>query len=259
MSSWIEGLARAGYASKGMVYAIMGFIALRGAAADHRSAFNWILEKPFGRTMLAAMAVGLLGYAFWRAGSAVADWERRGNDAKGYAIRIGSLFRGMLYAGFALEVIRLALHKGSGGKGSDASAQHWTARAMDAPFGRWLVAGAGLALIGYGIYQLINAWKAKLSNQLRLGEMKAATRRRVVIASRFGIAARGVVFGIIGISVLMAGLHHNSGEARGTSGALRQLSSQPFGSALLAIIGLGLIAYGVYAFVNARYRVIRAD
>jgi hypothetical protein len=264
VNSWIERLARAGYASKGMVYLIIGFLALAagvgkgGATGDQHTAFHWILEKPFGRTLLAALSIGLLGYALWRYGSALADWERRGSDAKGMAIRFGSFCRGVLYTGIAIEVIRLVLRKGDGGRGSDATAKHWTARAMDAPFGRWLVIAAGAGVVGYGIYQLVSAWKAKLSKQLRLGEMKAATRKRVIAASRFGIGARGIVFGIIGGSLVLAGLHHNPDEARGTSGALRELASQPYGMVLLAIVGLGLAAYGVYAFVNARYRVIQA-
>jgi len=259
----IERLARLGYVSIGIVYMIAGLLAaaaglgLGGSTRAQKGAFTFILHQPFGRLLLAAIALGLAGYALWRLIDGFTDSEGRGNDAKGIALRIGSIARGLAYAAISMEVVRMILHHGSSGKSSDANAKHWTARLFDHPFGRLLVAAAGLAIIGTGAYQLYKGLFAKLSRRLHLGAMDAAFRRKVIAVVRFGIAARGVVFFVIGGSFVNAALHYDANAARGTSGALRQLA-HPFGGALLAAAGLGLAAYGVYAFVNARYRSIRA-
>jgi hypothetical protein len=236
-------MARVGYASKGAVYFIAGLLTLAGSSSDQHGAFTWVREQPFGRTLLVVLAIGLLGYALWRLGSGVADWEGRGDDAKGLAIRAGSFARGIIYCGFALEVFRIAT-RGAGAESSDANAQHWTARLMHAPFGRWLVAAAGLGILIYGLVQL----RMKLSNKLDT----AAMGSRLVAISRFGIGARAVVFLVIGASIFSAALRHDASRARGTEGALERLGS--FGPLPLAAIGLGLAAYGVYAILNARYR-----
>lgn len=260
MTVWIERSARLGYASKGLVYMIAG--ALTGAAgvgvggdgADRGEAFSFILRQPFGRAVLMVIVVGLCGYAVWRVISAITDSERRGRDAKGLAIRAGGLVRGLFYGAVALEVVSLVLRQRSDDSGSDEQARHWTARAMDQPFGKWAVVAAGLGIVAYGIYQLYRAWKPDVSAKLDLEHVHGA----IVAVSRFGIGARALIFGIIGGSVVMAALRHDPGTARGTSGALREIAQQPFGGALLTAMGIGLVAYGLFAFVNARYREINA-
>lgn len=256
----IERLARLGFASVGVVYTIIGFLAAAaglgkgGQTTSHEGAIAYLLEKPFGKPLLAVMILGLAGYALWLFASGFADSDRRGDKPKGLAIRAGAIFRGLVYTAFIIEIARmLAGGGGSGGGGSDQQAQHWTARLMAQPFGRTMVAAVGLGVVGYGAYQLYKAWESKLSKRLHLGAMKAATERKVVLVSRIGIGARGIVFVIVGGSLLMAALRHNPDAAHGTSGALDVLPAP-----MLTAMGIGLIAYGVYAFVNARYRSIKA-
>jgi hypothetical protein len=259
---WIEGLARLGFIAVGLVYTIVGVMSAaaglhgRSRGADKNDAFAFILDKPFGKVLLFVITAGLLGYAVWRFICGIKDAEHRGNEPKGLALRAGSIVRGLFYAGIAAEVARFATRGVSGGS-SDASAKHWTARLMDAPFGQWLVGAAALSIIGAGIYQLANAWRAKLSSQLRLGSMDASVRRRVTGVSRFGIGARGVVFLAVGYSVLRAALRHSSDAAKGASGALQQFGG-PASAVVLTVVGVGLAAYGMYAFVNAKYRKIDA-
>lgn len=253
----IERLARLGYTSIGIVYALVGILAVasargeRSSAGGQSGAAEFLLHQPFGRLMLAVIALGLAGYAFWRLASALNDREAEGDGTKGIASRLFSAFRGLLYGSLAVEIARIAF-RGSGASGSgDTQTQHWTARAMQHPGGRIALAIAGLAAVGYGAWQLYAAWSSKLSKRLRLGSLDASLRRKIVAISRFGIAARGVVLFIIGGSFVVAAVQQDASEARGTAGALALLPPS-----MLAIIGVGFIAYGVYALVNARYRLV---
>jgi hypothetical protein len=251
----IERLARLGYTSIGIVYMIVGALAAMaglgkgGTPRGQNSQFLLIHHHPYGPIALGVIALGLIGYTLWRLVSAATDSEHRGSDAKGLALRAASAGRGLIYGAITVEVIQLIQHKSSGGSGGDSQAKHWTRRLIDEPFGPWLIIAVGLGIVAYGAYQLYAAWDAKLSKRLSLGEMDAAVRRKVVAISRFGIGARGLVFFVIGSSLVLAAVKHNPNAARGTSGALASLPEP-----MLVVVGVGLAAYGVYALVNARYR-----
>jgi len=256
-------MARLGYAAKGMVYGAIGLLTatagLRrgGTAADRGDALRFIGRQPFGRFVLLLIALGLAGYAAWRLLSAVNDSEGAGSDLKGIATRIGSFVRGLFYGSFTYVVYRLANHQGDGGHSSESSSRHWTARALDRPFGRWAVLAAGLILIGYGVYQFVRAVRGKLSRHLDFVSLPAHRKRLLTRVSCFGIGARAVIFAVIGFSLIRAAQHRSAADAHGSSGALRQLAALPLGGWVLAVMGLGLVAYGIYAFINARYRRIR--
>lgn len=221
-------------------------MALRARSADRGNAIDLIGSKPFGKIVLMIIAIGLVGYAAWRVISGINDAERHGSDAKGLIVRAGSIIRGFFYGWFAYEIVRLLMHHG-GGSGSDQTSRHWTARVMQHPFGRWAVGAAGLAVIGYGAYQIYRAATNKVRDHL-----DPKIDDSLVAISRFGIAARAIIFGVIGVSLIRAAVLYNPNAARGTSGAVHQFSGW-----MLTIIALGLIAYGAYAFINARYRRIK--
>lgn len=256
---FLAKLARLGYASAGIVYMIVGGLTIaaglgkRSPGSSSHDAFRVILEQPFGRIALIAITAGLIGYALWRFISGITDSEHRGSDAKGLALRAGSIGRGLIYGGFAVECIRLIAHRSSGSGGGDQQAKHWTSRLLDAPFGPWLVAAIGIGIVISGAYQLYAAWDAKLSKRLHLGQIDARVRDKVIAISRFGLAARGIVFFIAGGSLVLAAIHHDPSQARGTAGSIAILPRP-----MLIVVGIGLIAYGVYALVNARYREIKA-
>lgn len=259
IAPWIERLARLGYASKAVVYAIVGALAAgaafgRGSIGDSHDAFSFIRDLALGPALLAIVGLGLLGYTGWQITAAVRDTDRRGSDTKGIALRISSAFRAIIYGGLALEALRLAFRLG-GSRGGDAT-EHWTRRLMQMPFGRWLVLAAGTSIIAYGVYQLARAWKSKLGKRLHINDLTPGQRRGVIGVSRFGIAARGVVFGIVGFSIARAAWTYEASEASGTTGALESLGAA--GSWVLAVVAAGLIAYAVYELLNARYRTIRA-
>lgn len=257
----VQRLARLGYAAKGIVYIIVGGIAADAAFSPAErvegthGALDTILRQPFGKVLLGVTALGLAGYVLWKIVQGVMDPEHKGSDAKGVVARIGYGISAVLYAGLTLEAVRML--RGSGG-GEGNGAQHWTAVVMDKPFGRVAIGLLGLGIAGYGLYELYRAFKSDLTKKLNLEGSAVATRKRVVGLGRAGMAARGVVFGIVGWLVLKAALQYDPSEAEGLQGALVALRKAAYGPWLLMLVALGLIAYGVFQLVKARYRVIRA-
>lgn len=258
---WVERLARLGFAAKGIVYALVGLLAAQaafgsgGQKTDTQGALQTIVTQPFGRILLSFVALGLLGYALWRFVEAAADPEQKGSDAKGILQRCSYAGNGLIYAGLALTAVRIVL----GSRDSSNASQDWTARLLAQPFGQWLVGTAGALVIGLGFYQFYAAYKATFRQQLKLAEMSKAEQGWTVRIGRLGLAARGVVFGVIGFFLIQAARQSNPNQARGLGGALTSLEQQPYGSWLLGIVAIGLIAYGIYYLIQARYRQIGTD
>ncbi len=260
IAPWIERLARVGFVAKGLLYMTVGFLAASAAlglggkaATDQHGAMWTLLHKPLGRGLLAVIALGLVGYSAWRVIEAIADPERHGWSAKGFAHRGRSFVTGGIHLALAFSAAKLALYQRDD-HDSSREAQDWTARALSKPGGKILVAIAAAAFVGYGLYQLYKAFKSKLNKRLSFGSLRPTTRRVVVGVSRFGIAARGIVFGMIGVMLARAAYDGNAKEAGGVSKSMRELFG--FGTQPFIAIAVGLAAYGVYQFINARYRKI---
>jgi hypothetical protein len=261
---WVEKLARFGYVAKGVVYTIIGLLALQlalgqgGEATGPEGALSAIGEQPFGRTLLAIMAAGLLAYALWRFVQAAVDPERKGKDAKGLAQRAGYVASGITYGALGLLAGRMALGQAGGGDGGQAQ-QDWTARLLAQPLGVWLVALVGLVVIGIGLYQLYYGASGKFRKELKLHEMSSTETTWATRSGKLGYAARGVVYAMIGGFFVLAALRSNPQEAGGFGQALAELARQPYGPWLLGAVALGVFCYGLYSFVQARYRRIFAQ
>lgn len=260
---WVERLARLGYTAKGIVYAIVGTLAVQaafgagGQTTDQKGALGAIASQPFGKFLLALVALGLIGYVIWRFVEAIQDPEHRGDDAEGVARRLGYAISGIIYASLAFSAVRLAMGSDASSSSSN-STQDWTARLMSQPFGQWLVGLVGAFIIGLGFYQFYKAYKAKFRKEMKLHEMTPTEETWATRIGRFGEAARGVVFVIIGFFLLEAARQADPNQARGLDGALQSLAQQPHGAWLLGIVALGLVAYGIHMGVQARYRRIIA-
>ncbi|HWW76904.1 MAG TPA: DUF1206 domain-containing protein [Pyrinomonadaceae bacterium] len=255
---WLVRLGRFGYAAKGVVYVIIGAMAAFGAVGseqpkDSRGALTELLRQPFGSVLLSVVAVGLAGYALWRLTMGLKDTEQKGSDLKGLAVRFGYGCIGLVYLGLSYSAVQLVLGNGAG-KGSDETSKEWTARFMALPFGRWLVGLAGLCVIGFGAWQCYKGLSARFRKRLMTAGMRDLAVKLATRAGQVGLTARGVVFGIVGAFLVQAALHARAHEARGLSGALRALEQQAYGPWLLGAVALGLVVYGLYMFVEARYR-----
>jgi hypothetical protein len=260
-------LARLGYAAKGVVFIVIGALAARlaagqgGAATDQRGALRVIGEGPFGIVALLAIGIGLLGYMAWRLVAAVTDAERKGDDPTSLAVRVAQAARGVAYGVLGAQTLRALAQRGAGPEGGGGGqAQHWTARLLELPLGRALVVAAGLGFVGYALYQLYRASSAeKVGRHLDLAEAGHDRAKWIVRVGRFGIAARAVVFVVVGIFLVRAGMQHDSSEAGGLQDSLAALARAPYGRYVLGIVALGLVAYGGYQLATARYRHIRAS
>lgn len=260
---WIERLARVGFVAKGLVYLIIGGLALQaalgtgGEATGSEGALRAILRQPYGWVLLLVVAVGLAGYAAWRFVQAGLDPEGMGQGGKRVVPRAGYAISGVIHAALALEAARMALGLGRG-RGGDSGTQDWTALLLAQPLGRWIVAAVGLGIIAFGLAELVRAYHTDLPRQLDFGRLEAHARKWVVRCGRMGMAARGIVFAIIGGFMVRAALTYDSRQARGLGGALESLHGQPYGPWLLGFVAIGLIAFGVFELVQARYRRIYA-
>jgi hypothetical protein len=260
-SEWAERLARAGYATKGLIYLIVGLLALQvaigagGQTTDGRGVLLTILAQPFGAALLAAVAVGLVGYALWRLAQAAFDLERKGADAKGLATRAAYAVNGLAYGAFAVVAARLLLL--SGGAADGEPARDWTARLLGQPFGPWLVGAIGVGVIAFGLHQAVYGLAAKFRGHFALDAMSEQERDALLTVGRAGYAARAVVLAVIGLFLIAAAMTTDPSQARGLGGALGALLHQPLGRWLLGAVATGLIGYGLYNGFEARYHRIR--
>src|ERR671924_1822767 len=219
-------------------------------------------EAQAGRGWYALLALGFTAYAIWRFVQAVAEREDAGEgEAKGAAKkwgkRAGYVGRGLVYAALTASTVKILLGSG-GGQSQTGKAHKTTAVVLSWPAGTWLVGIAGAVLVGVGLWNLYRGLSRKVEDRWRTGEMHEQARKWGARAGVVGHVARAVVFSLIGIFLVKAAIDFNPKDAIGLDGALRKLADASYGPYLLGLTAAGLIAYGVYCFVDARYRDVSA-
>ena len=256
----LETLARLGYFSKAIVYAIVGGLAASAAAnmggrvTDTSGALRVILGQPFGTALLILLGVSLCGYAVWRLLDSIKDPDRHGTGFGGLILRIGNAIRGAIYGALGLEAFRLA--RGMRGA-KENEAEMWTARILDLPMGDWLIGIAGTIIAVYGAWQIRESLRERMDATVDVTVIPRTIRKAVINISRFGVGARGVIIIALGVFLVRAAIQHDPTEAAGTRESVVEIAGAVNGRWLLAAIAAGLLAYGVDQAAHAWGRRIR--
>jgi hypothetical protein len=255
--NWIEKGARFGHFTKGVIYGLIGALALQvaigsgGEVAGQEEAVQVVADQPFGVVLLVAMAVGLFGYAVWRLIEGVNDTGHKGSDGKGLAKRLSAIASGLVNGALAVAVVQMALGNG-GGEGS----RSWVGKLLEQPFGAVLLALVGGGIVIAGLVQFYQAYSKRFLDDFRTGAMSSTERRWITRAGQVGYSARGVVFPIVGFGLLKAALDHDAGQTRDTRQALLEIASSGYGQLMLGLVAVGLLAFGLFMVASARYRAI---
>ena len=243
--------ARAGLAARGVVYIIMGLLAVlvaMGAKAhiDQRGALTEVLAQPFGTFLVVLLAVGFACYALWRISEAILGVT---GESDGAGPRLKSLARGLAYAVLTWTAVSLLL----GARGTQAGQQsNLAGDVMAQPAGRWALGLVGLAVVAVGVMLIREGWSDRFLRYF--GHLPAGSRKAVIWLGRVGTVARGVVFAIVGWLVVLAAVNADPEKAGGIDAAFKSLLDEPFGPALVFLLGAGLIVFGVYGLAEAAWR-----
>ena len=250
-----RALARAGLTARGVLYILIGLVAILVALgqtsqeADQQGALQLLAGQPYGLVSLWLLGIGFAGYALWRLSEAAFGVTGEGNGA---GPRLKSLVRALIYAFFAYLTFKIIAGTGTGSQ--TKKQQDLTATVMHHPGGQWLVGIVGLAIVIAGLVLVFEGIRRKFLKYLQLSQLSPRTRRIVEWLGVIGTAARGAVFALAGVLVIEAAVTYKPAKAGGIDKALLTLRNQPFGEFLLIIAALGLIIFGIYGLCEARWR-----
>jgi uncharacterized protein DUF1206 len=247
-------LARAGLTARGVIYLLVGWVAVLVALgrssreADQQGALQLLAGKPYGLVSLWLLGLGFAAYALWRL-SEVAFGVT--GEPPGAGPRLISLGRTVVYA--SLSYLTFSVISGSS-RSQSRQQQDVTATVMQHGYGRWLVGVAGLIVVIIGLVLVGQGVRRKFMKYLRTRQMSPRTRRVVKWLGTIGTVARGLVFALAGALVIDAAVTHKASESGGIDKALLTLRNQPLGEFLMLIAALGLVIFGVYGLCEARWR-----
>ena len=247
-------LARTGLTARGVIYILIGWVALLVALgqssqeADQQGALQLFADKPYGLVSLWLLGVGFAAYALWRLSEAAFGVT---GEPRGAGPRLKSLGRAVIYAGFAYLTFGVI----SGTRRSQSRQQQdMTATAMRHTEGRWLVGIVGLIVVIIGLVLVSEGARRAFMKYLRTWQMRPGTRRVVELLGVIGTIARGLVFALVGALVIDAAITHKASQSGGIDKALLTLLNQPFGEFLMMLAALGLAVFGIYGLCEARWR-----
>ena len=249
-----EWLARAGLVARGIVYAVIGVLALKlalgdgGKATNQQGALRTIADRPFGKTLLVLVAIGLAGYAIWRLSRAALGHGPEQHDSG--SDRIAALASGIAYAILCVTAVKI-LTGANTGSGTPKKA---AGGVLDWTGGTLLVAVAGAVLIGVAGYQAYKGIKKKFLEDSKTEQMSHTVRHAFTALGVFGHVARAVVFTLIGYGLIRAAIDYDPDKAVGLDGALLKLANASYGPWLLGLVAAGLIGFAAFSLAEARYR-----
>ncbi|MCW2935713.1 MAG: hypothetical protein JWM19_6675 [Actinomycetia bacterium] len=247
-------LARAGLTARGLIYILVGWVALLVALghssreADQTGALQLLAGKSYGLVSLWLLGIGFASYALWRLSEAAFGVTA---EPPGAGPRLKSLARAVIYAG--LSYLTFTVISGTDHSQSQRQ-QDITATAMQHTAGRVLVGVVGLAIVACGIILVVEGARRKFMKYLQTARMSARTHRVVELLGTTGTIVRGLVFALAGVLVVDAAVTHKASQSGGIDKAFLTLRNQPFGEFLMLVAALGLVVFGVYGLCEARWR-----
>ncbi len=259
---WVENFARFGLAAKGLVYCLVGIFAFMAAFelgnnstqdAGKQGVFQFLLNQPYGKWLLAVVALGLASYAIWRFIQATRDTEDKGNDAKGISVRLRYISSGLVYGGLAFLAAKMVLGENSSNRDSRET---MASELLQQPFGQWLVGIVAVITMATGVYQIYYGISDKYKKHIQSAGMKHEIERKMIRMGKIGYIARGIVWLVIGYMFLKAAMQANAQKAGGSSQAFRFLEDSSYGSYILGAVAIGLVFYGIFMFMRAKYQPI---
>jgi hypothetical protein len=258
-SRFMSALARAGLAARGVIYALIGIIAIQLALgisrrqAENSGALRLVAATPFGSVLLWLLVVGFAGLTMWRLSEAT--WGANGRDGHKASQRLLHLFKAVLYGFITYGILKYALGLGAPISTNKQSAD-LTATAFKYPGGRFAVGIAGIIIVVVGVYLAYQAYQATFMRDMRMGTASPTTRNAVRRLGQAGGVARGAVFSTVGVFLVVAAIQAKPGKAKGIDAALVALAKTPLGPWLLGLVAVGLVLFGVYSLCEARWRAV---
>jgi len=249
---WIRRFVRIGYAAKGVIYILIGVLALRlafgegGRLTDQNGALLSMIRQPFGSALLTIIGLGLLAYASWEIVGAVLD---RRSGRRGWGDCALSIIKGVTYGAIGVQAARLVMGEPHGSTGADDYAR----ATMRLPFGEVLLALIGGGVAVYGALQMWKAWKSEFDEDLDEHRLRREGGSWVLDIGRIGTGARGLILMLMGTAFIDAAFDGQPSDAKGIPEALATVFSQPYGPALLAMVAAGVTCFGIFQLLHARY------
>jgi len=253
-SEWFDKAIRFGFIVYGVVHLLIAWLALQLAfgekegAASSQGAMQQLAEQPFGTFLLWLVTLGMFLLVVWRGLEAIFGHQEE-DGGKRAMKRAASALKAVIYGAIGLSALQVAMGSGSSGGGSDSTTQ----KLMDLPGGQFIVGAVGLAIIGYGLYELVMAWTDKFAEHLTAEGKSGESGTAYIWFGKIGYAAKGIAIGIVGGLFLYAAITHDPKKSGGLDEALQEVLEQPFGPFLLGAIALGIGCYGLFCFARARH------
>ena len=250
---WVSRVVRLGYLAKGIIYSLIGVLALRaafglrgGRLTDPSGVLRTLLSQPFGRQVLAILGIAIVGYAAYYIFEALADLKRRGSGARGLTDRALTIIKAAVYGAIGIQALlvvfadRRPLDRTEQGAGA----------VMQLPLGRVLLFAIGIGVVFYGISELKRAWRGGVDEDINVSRVRREAPWLLPLG-RFGTAARSAILILMGATFARSGWRARAADADGYREALRTIAS--FDPWLLTAIGAGLLCFGLYQLCHARY------
>ncbi|MGH4138379.1 DUF1206 domain-containing protein [Clostridium sp.] len=260
-NSTAEFMARVGFATRGLIFFVMGILALLlafgrgGKTTDQQGAIAMIGKQPEGKVLLWLILIGLICYSSWALIQVIINPFNKENDTKGISARLGYLFGAVSYSFLAIPTYALLtggskpVHVGK----QAAKTQNYVSKILDMPFGQWMILIVAIIVISVGIFQISKAFMPLFGSQLDLIKLNIYQLKWVKGFGMFGTISRGFVITLVGIFLVIAAYTSDSNNAKGFDSALMSLLNQPYGRWLIGIIALGLMSFGIYDLLIAMF------